>query len=442
MRQKRTVQSSIFDQFGEHEIGRELSAISALLDEHREILDWVAGDLRPGPVSRRGRRGLPAESVLRCAVLKQSRQWTYEELSFHLMDSAVCQAFARLPRGWAPRKSALQQTIGAISDSTWERLSGQVLKQAKEENIERGEVVRIDSTVTATPIHEPSDSSLLFDAVRVILRLLEQARGYHPAVTFTSHRRLAKRRVRAIQYCRGKEKRRGLYRDLLGAVDKMLGYLSQAQCRLAGNGSARDWHVRVARERALIQQVIDQTRRRVLQGESVPAEDKIVSLFEPHTDIIVKGGREVHYGHKLNLTCGRSGLVLDLVIEDGNPADSERFLPMLQRHLERWGEPPRQMAADGGYASGSNLSDAKQLGCQAVAFHKKCGLAIEEMTGSASLYRQLIRFRAGIESVISCLKRAYGLARSTWKGLGGFRAFVWSAVVSYNLVHFARLRAP
>lgn len=442
MRQKRTIQSSIFDWFGEHEIGRELQGISALLDAHREVLDWVAADLQPSAVNHRGRRGLPAESVLRCAVLKQTRQWTYQELAFHLSDSRVCQAFARLPRGWAPRKSALQQTIGAISAATWERLSRRILQQAKDQGVESGEVARIDSTVTATPIHEPSDSSLLFDAVGVLLRLLKQARGYDTAVSYTSHRRLAKRRLRAIQYSRGKDQRRRLYQDLLGAVEKMLGYVDQAQCRLADNPVAGDWRARVARNRALIDRVMDQTRRRVLHGESVPAAEKIVSLFEAHTDIIVKGGREVHYGHKLNLTSGRSGLVLDLVIEQGNPADSERFMPMLQRHLERWGETPLQMAADGGYASGANLRDAKALGCQAVAFHKKCGLSIEQMTDCPSLYRRLIRFRAGIESVISCLKRAYGLTRSSWKGLKGFCAFVWSAVVSYNLVQFARLRAP
>lgn len=442
MRQKRTIQSSIFDCFGAHEIGRELQGISALLDEHREVLDWVAADLQPVGVCHRGRHGLPAEAVLRCAVLKQTRQWTYAELAFHLSDSAVCQAFARLPRGWTPKKSALQRTIGAIGVATWERLCGRILQQAKDQGIESGEVVRVDSTVTATPIHEPSDSSLLFDAVGVLLRLLKEARGYDPAVAFTSHRRLAKRRLRAIQYCRGKDKRRGLYQDLLRAVDKMLGYLSQAQCRLDGNAAAADWHTRVSRDRALIQQVMEQTRRRVLHGEKVPAAEKIFSLFEPHTDIIVKGGREVHYGHKLNLTCGRSGMVLDLVIEEGNPADSERLLPMLQRHLDCWGEIPVQMAADGGYASGENLRKAKKMGCQAVAFHKKKGLSIDQMTGSPSLYRRLIRFRAGIESVISCLKRAYGLTRSTWKGLQGFCAFVWSAVVSYNLVQFARLRAP
>src|SRR5207245_10943502 len=152
----------------------------------------------------------------------------------------------------------------------------------------------------------------------------------------------------------------------------------------------------------LIERVLDQAERRVLAGEAVPAGEKLVSLFEPHADIIVKGGRDVHYGHKLNLTTGRSGLIFDVVIETGNPADSERFLPMLDRHIARAGAPPRQTAADGGYASRANLDAAKARGVADVAFHKKCGIAVTDMVKSPWVYRRLRNFRAGIEAGISC----------------------------------------
>ena len=190
----------------------------------------------------------------------------------------------------------------------------------------------------------------------------------------------------------------------------------------------------------LIERVIVQTGRRVFDGEAVPASEKLVSLFEPHADIIVKGGREVQYGHKLNLATGKSGLILDVVIETGNPADAERFLPMLDRHIARSGVPPRQIAADGGYASRANLAQAKARGVSDVAFHKKCGIAIAEMVKSRWVYRRLRNFRAGIEAGISCFKRAYGAARCTWRGLDHFKAYVWSAVVAHNLVLFARLK--
>ena len=145
----------------------------------------------------------------------------------------------------------------------------------------------------------------------------------------------------------------------------------------------------------------------------MPAGEKLVSLFEPHADIIVKGGREVQYGHKLNLATGKSGLILDVVVEAGNPADAERFLPMLDRQIARRGAPPRQTATDGGYAGRDNLKQAKARGVQDVAFHKKAGIAVAEMVKSPWVYRRLRNFRAGIEAGISCLKRAYGAARCT-----------------------------
>jgi IS5 family transposase len=178
----------------------------------------------------------------------------------------------------------------------------------------------------------------------------------------------------------------------------------------------------------------------VLDGQAVPAEEKLVSLFEPHADIILKGSREVQYGHKLNLVTGPSGLILDVVVETGNPADAERFLPMLERQIARCGVPPRQVAADGGYASQHNLTAAKARGVKDVAFHKKRGLAVEDMVKSRWVYRKLRNFRAGIEAGISCLKRAYGLARCTWRGLDHFKTYIWSAVVTHNLVLLARLK--
>jgi IS5 family transposase len=146
------------------------------------------------------------------------------------------------------------------------------------------------------------------------------------------------------------------------------------------------------------------------------------------------------YGHKLNLVAAKSGLILDLVIEAGNPADRERLVPMLKRHIAVWGAAPRQAAADGGYASRDNLAQAKACGVADMAFHKKAGLRIEEMVRSRWVSRKLRNFRAGIEAGISCLKRAYGLARCTWGGLDHFKAYVWSSVLAYNLALLARLK--
>src|SRR3981081_3945329 len=154
----------------------------------------------------------------------------------------------------------------------------------------------------------------------------------------------------------------------------------------------------------------------------------------------VKGGRDVQYGHKLNLVTGKSGLILDVVVEAGNPADAESFHTRPERQNARCGVPASQVPADGGYASLDNLTTAKAHGVNDVAFHKKRGLAVEDMVKSGWVYRKLRNFRAGIEAGISCLKRAYGLARCTWRGLDHFKTYIWSAVVAHNLVLFARFK--
>jgi IS5 family transposase len=381
---------------------------------------------------------------MRCALLKQYRQLSYEELAFHLEDSASFRAFARLPLGWVPKKSVLHNTISAIRAETWEAINRDMLGSALKEKVEGGERIRVDSTVTAALIHDPSDSSLLYDAVRVMARLLEAAEDLAGGadMAWSDHRRGAKRRAYKIQYSRGRPNRIHHYRELIKFTKATRDSLDTARAKLNGSPDIRValWRAAVDEYRPLIDKIIGQAERRVLLGETVPVSEKIVSLFEPHADIIIKGSRDVQYGHKLNLVSGKSGLILDLVIEAGNPADSERFLPMLERHIAFYGRAPRQMAADGGYASGHNLRQAKAQGVCDVAFHKKAGLKIEDMAKSRGVYRRLRNFRAGIEAGISCLKRAYGLAQCTWRGLEHFRAYVWSSVVAHNLALFARLR--
>jgi len=447
MREKRTVQSSIFEHYAEHEIGRELKAISDWLDQNIDLLDWVAADVKQRNVEETGRKGLSIESVLRCAILKQYRQLSYEDLVFCLMDSTSCQTFARLTMGWSPKKATLQSCISAVSDVTWEQINQRLLQRAHKATKERGEMLRIDSTVTDSLIHAPSDSTLLWDSIRVLVRLLKQAEELAEGITlidYHNHQRVAKKRTRAICYTRGQDKKAVLYRDLIEVTRKSLGYMEDACKKLLAVAPFKPtacelWQMQFDHYKPLILKVIDQAERRIFQGDKVPSTEKIVSIFEEHTDIIVKGSRDVQYGHKLNLSTGRSGLILDVVIEEGNPADSDRFLPMLDRHIKNYGKAPRQMAADGGYASIENLREAKALKVEDVVFHKKRGLQVEEMAKSPWVYRKLRNFRAGIEAGISCMKRAYGLGRCTWKGLVHFRAYVWSSVVAHNLALFGRL---
>lgn len=444
MRKKRCAQRSLFEAPPvEHAIGEELSAISAWLDENPKLLDRIHRDVNPKGTARSGREGMSAESTLRCAILKQYRQVGYRELEFFLKDSNSFQRFARVDPLRVPSKSALQANIGAIRSETFAAINALLLRSARDEKIERGDEIRIDSTVTETNILEPADSRLLFDGVRVMVRLLRQARNaLGGGVEFHNHRRVAKRRAYAIRSARGEQQREGLYRDLLAAARDTLGYVQSARAavKLCGEPWALGWLAEEKHYRTLIERVIDQTERRVFNGENVPAGEKVVSLFEPHTDIIRKGGRAVSYGHKINLSTGASGLVLDVVIEDGNPPDSKRFIPMLERHIEAYGRAPRSMACDGGYAEQANLAAAKALGVTNAVFHKKAGLTVEAMAASRWLYNKLKNFRAGIEAGISYLKRCFGLGRCNWKGLAHFKAYVWASVLAHNLVVLARLR--
>jgi len=444
MRITQKKQADLFDSYADHEIGNELEAMSQLLDEFPEIYDIASQDLISRDTQEKGRRGISVETVVRCVILKQYFQLTYQDLSFHLADSISFQAFARLSGGVAPKKSSLQQTMSAITDKTWEAINRRLLSKAEKEKIESGKMVRIDSTVTETDIHPPTDSSLLWDCVRAGTSLLEQSKVLPGAegITFTDHQRRAKKRAHEI-FNGGSKKRKARYKDLIAITKKVCTYLEDAKLRVPKTGEVSlaclSWHGEVEKLLPLTLQVLNQTERRILQKEKVPVAEKIFSIFEPHTDIIIKGSRAIEYGHKLNLASGKSGLILDLVVETGNPSDSGQFIPMLERQINIYGRSAAQVAADGGYASQENIDKAKALGTKDIAFNKKRGIAVEDMATSKWIYRKLKNFRAGIEGNISCLKRAYGLTRCTWKGLQRFKAYVWSSVVAYNLSAFTRL---
>src|SRR6266851_909815 len=165
----------------------------------------------------------------------QQRQLSYEELAFHLEDSASFRAFARLPLPWSPKKSVLHQTIGALRAETWEAVNQALLASAQADKLESGTAVRIDSTVSAALMHEPSDGTLLWDAVRVMTRLLRRAAAVPgaPAIGWRDRRRVAKKRARAIDYSRGQDKKRQLYRELIAAAQATRAELQAAAPGLA-----------------------------------------------------------------------------------------------------------------------------------------------------------------------------------------------------------------
>jgi IS5 family transposase len=244
-----------------------------------------------------------------------------------------------------------------------------------------------------------------------------------------------------IQYARNERQRKSRYKDLLKVTRDTLGCSRRAIDWIDEHGSELELLAISGQLRhycGLTEKVISQTERRVVAGEKVPAEEKIFSVFEAHTDIIVKDRRDVFYGHKICLTGGKSNLILDCLITDGNPADSTLTQTMLERQQEIYGRYPLKAALDGGFASKDNLKDAKTSGVKDVCFAKKRGLKVADMCRSEYVYNRLRRFRAGIESGISWLKRSFGLCRCTWKGLRSFKSYVWCSIVAANLLTLSR----
>lgn len=434
-----------------HEHAFEFEAIGKILDEKPEILALVLGDLVRGVSAENGRPGLTAEQTLRALIVKQMNGFSYVELAFHLADSRTYRGFCRLPAfsDETPSDTALQSSIRRLKPETLAAISRLVVGTAKEDGIEDGRTVRVDCTVTETNIHKPDDAAQLWDSVRVLDRLMGKAQRLAPAVRFTDHTRRAKRRRLGILNAKGEEQRLPLYRDLLKVTSKTIHAARRAAEVLAAGAVGHSELAAFASIRlemelrhfiALAVRVVDQTERRVLRGEQVPAKEKVVSIFEPHTDIIIKKKRETEFGHKLCLVTGRSSLVLDCVIEDGNPADSTLAVSMIERQRELYGQPPRQTAFDGGFASKANLAELKAMNVKDVMFSKGRGLTITEMVKSAWVYRRLWKFRAGVEGCISFLMRCFGLTRCTWVGLDGFKAYVWGSILTANLLILARHR--
>lgn len=443
MRQARQNQPSLPQEWLDLEHAKELQRISAILDEHPRINELILQDLRraSGATEDTGADGMSAEQVLRALVVKQFNGFSYRELAFHLADSRSYQTFCRIGIGdEPPKKSALQGNIKVIRAETLEKINRILVRAAQEEGIEDGTRVRVDSTATETDIHHPTDSELLWDCVRVLVRLMRRGREILGAdvVRFCDRTTRAKRRRYEINSAKSFKQRKAPYRDLLKVTAEICGYAREVRevlrqdhrvglmdgAVLKGLADAIDHYLPLA------ERVMEQTRRRVLEGQKVPAQDKVLSIFEPHTDLIVKDGADPIYGHKLCLTAGSTSMVLDCKVLEGNPADSSLPVEMIDRQIDIYGRAPEQASYDGAFFSKGNVVVIKDKGVQDVAFAKRRGVSISDMASSVWVYKQLRKFRAGIEGIVSYLKRVFGLTRCTWNSRPSFESYVWSSVVA------------
>ncbi len=427
----------------DHPKAKEMEEISHILDQNRSIYDLVLQDISKGK-SNSGAQGMTAEQVLRAALIKQMMGFSYEELEFHLEDSVTYRWFCRFHFQDSFKKSTLNQNIKAITPETWEEVNRLLLEYAKVNAIEAGREVRVDCTPVESNIHKPYDSDLLWDGIRVLTRLMDAARcECNVDFEYMNHRRAGKRRSIEIMNAKTKKRRNRKYKDLLKLSNRTVNYAEGAINALEASSAFVEAEIiktQLSHFVSLVKKVIDQTTRRVINDEKVPASEKIFSIFEDHTDIIIKDKRDIYYGHKICLSGGASNLILDCQILDGNPEDSTLTKAMLERQQEIYGRPPLKVALDGGFASKENLKEAKEMGIKDVCFAKKRGLEISDMCRSEYVYNRLRNFRAGIESGISWLKRTFGLTRCIWRGLESFKSYVWASIVSANLLTMARHR--
>jgi IS5 family transposase len=436
-------QADLFAPAVEHQLSKELEQIHEVLIEHPEWIRWAHRDLTraQGVSARKGRAGMSASMVLRVGLLKHRLDMSLRRLAPLLADSLSLREFVGLS-SWdpTPKRSTLQENLAKIRPETWGKILRGVVVSAEAQAYEDGNEARIDCTVVATNVHPPSDSALLWDCVRVLTRVMRRSRELF-AVEFEDHRKAAKRLHTKIYWARKKAQRVPAYGAFLDVAAKVDTEVARVVSQLkAFKGDCLHLLEELHTYRGFLARVIDQTRRRVIEGETVPAHEKLFSIFEPETDMIAKGRRRPQFGHKVAITAGRSGLVLDCVIERGNPADATLTLRQLERLTELRGEAPRDAILDGGFASRANLEGAKALGVERCVFSKSRGLSKEEMAGSRRTFGRLKNRRAGIEGIISRLKRAFGLRRCTWKSWRRFQSYVWSAVVAANLSKLARLR--
>jgi IS5 family transposase len=281
--------------------------------------------------------------------------------------------------------------------------------------------------------------------VRVLTRLIARSRDDFGLKVpgFCNHKRRAKRRMLAVINAKNKKQRKAAYVDLLKVTGNVLDYARRAVKMIQStfvDPTLFPLYGDIEHFADLTEKVIGQTQRRVLLGQSVPAQEKVLSIFEEHTHVIVKDRRDPIFGHKICLSGGASNLILDCVILNGNPADTDLAIPMLDRQEKIYGRYPLKVSFDGGFASKDNLKLAKGRNIKYVCFAKKRGLEETDMCRSEYVYHRLRRFRAGIESGISWLKRCMGLTRCTWKGWEAFKSYVWSSIVAANLLTLARAK--
>lgn len=399
----------------------------------------------------RGRPGTTAEVVLRMMLLKHFRDWSFEDLTREVRANLVYREFTRIGGGKVPDDKTMGRLARQLGPAAVEQLHQRVVEIAVEKKVVTGRKLRVDTTVVETNIHYPTDSSLLGDGVRALTRVMKKVGEISgPVGTLLRNRtRSIKLKVLAIARASrnktesGKQKMKQAYVSLLEATGRVVGQAQKFSQEITGGIKRGNRQLLGKAKRQLdemiprVQQVLRQTRERVLHGNT-RADGKLVSVFEPESEVIRKGkaNKPTEFGKLVKIQEAENQLITSYEVLEKRPADSTLLIPSVEQHIKLFGRAPDAVAADPGFFSAANEAAAEELGVKRVSIPSNGTPGKQRKEKQKKRwFRKLQKWRTGCEGRISVLKRRHGLRRSRYKGLGGMKRWVGLGVIADNLIH-------
>jgi len=398
----------------------------------------------------RGRLQTPSEIVLRLLILKHVRNWSYQTLEREVRANLVYRTFARIGGEKVPDAKTLGRLGQVVGPEVVAQLHRRIVELAVEKKVVRGRRMRIDTTVVETNIHYPTDSSLLSDGARVLTRLMKSIAGTVRGLKERVRDRMRSVRKQAVGVAiaarrkgeAGVEQRKGLYTKLLSlsrkivnqagrVVEEVATLPKKTQTKVRG----RVQEIEVMKERT--RQVIRQAKARILEGDT-KHPDKLVSVFEPHTEIIRKGkaSKPTEFGKMVKLQEAEHEIVTHVEVYDQRPADSDLLVDAVVLHEEMCGRTPHLVAADAGFYSKTNEQDLEGKGVKRVSIpNRNTKSEARKQHQKQRWFKDGQRWRTGCEGRISVLKRRHGLDRCLYKGLEGMKRWVGMGVIADNLIN-------
>lgn len=424
-------------------IDQILAANSGVLDlAHADFCQWLS-ESEEGRESR-----YTSEEILRTLVVMFVEQDSYRNVVVRVENSEFLRSFI----GFGFYKPMMDFTFvskafAALSPETWEKMNGLLGQHACAQEKISGERLRVDTTVYETHIHYPTDSSLLWDSFRVLARVLQAIQQAYPGLGLAHryHKRKVKKLAQSISRNAGStsaSKQRMVkrwYRTLIDRV-RWIVDITQRVCAMAGPHLLEK--LELEHYQPLVARVMDQAQRRVFQGERVPADEKLYSLFEAHTEMLIRGkaGKPVEFGHKVLLAQTGEKFITHYQSLPHREEDPKLLPTALEAHREQFGAAPDVLATDKGFYAGARQLAALETEIPTVSICKKGRLnEAEKAREHTKGFQDGQRFRSGIEGSISVLKRGFNLQRCLFKGFKHFAASVGCAVFCHNLVLLTRL---